>query len=110
MIDFPILSSLILLPILGALFIFFSKSLHWETLKHSFGVTTEVMKVCIPENERSKCRWSARSHVLIWIVAIGCSIFFQTWLPVLFVVNRTGHSGCNAHQDINRTHLLLINE
>jgi fatty acid desaturase len=44
------------------------------------------MKVCIPKNERSKCRWSARSHVLIWVITITCSIYFQSWLPVLFVV------------------------
>ena len=44
------------------------------------------MKVCIPENERSKCRWSARSHVFIWLVTIFCSIYFQSWLPVLFIV------------------------
>ena len=44
------------------------------------------MKVCIPENERSKCRWSARSHVCIWLVTIFCSIYFQSWLPVLFIV------------------------
>ena len=67
-------------------FIFFKNSLQWETIKHAFGVTTEVMKVCIPENERSKCRWSARSHVCIWLVTIFCSIYFQSWLPVLFIV------------------------
>ena len=67
-------------------FIFFTKSLHWETLKHAFGVTTEVMKVCIPEKERSKCRWSARSHVFIWVATIVVSIYFQSWLPLLFIV------------------------
>ena len=67
-------------------FLFFKNSLQWETIKHAFGVTTEVMKVCIPENERSKCRWSARSHVCIWFVTIFCSIYFQSWLPVLFIV------------------------
>ena len=44
------------------------------------------MKVCIPEKDRSKCRWSARSHVFIWIITIACSVFFQSWLPVLFIV------------------------
>ena len=67
--------------------IFFHKSLHWETIKHAFGVTTEVMKVCIPENQRSKCRWSASSHVFVWIATILFSIFYQTWLPVLFIVD-----------------------
>ena len=67
-------------------FLFFTKSLHWETLKHAFGVTTEVMKVCIPEKERSKCRWSARSHVFIWVATTLASIYFQSWLPLLFIV------------------------
>jgi len=53
----------------GAIF-FPHKSLYWETIKHAFGVTTEVMEKCIPEKERSKCRWSARSHVFIWVVTI----------------------------------------
>ena len=72
------------LPFSG--FIFFTKSLHWETLKHAFGVTTEVMRVCIPKSERSKCRWSARSHVFIWVATIVASIYFQSWLPLLFIV------------------------
>ena len=72
------------LPFSG--FLFFTKSLHWETLKHAFGLTTEVMRVCIPENERSKCRWSARSHVFIWVATIVASIYFQSWLPLLFIV------------------------
>ena len=67
-------------------FFYLHKSLHWETLKHAFGVTTEVMKTCIPEKERSKCRWSARSHVLIWAITIIISIVYQSWLPLLFIV------------------------
>ena len=67
-------------------FIFFHKSLHWETIKHAFGVTTEVMKVCIPKDEISICRWSARSHVFIWATTIIVSIIFQSWLPLLFIV------------------------
>ena len=67
-------------------FVFFKNSLQWETIKHAFGVTTEVMKVCIPEKERSKCRWSARSHVFIWCVTIVFSLLYQTWLPLLFIV------------------------
>ena len=44
------------------------------------------MKVCIPEKERSKCRWSARSHVFIWVVIIIFSIIYQSWLPLLFII------------------------
>ena len=67
-------------------FIFFKNSLQWETIKHAFGVTTEVMKVCIPENERWKCRLSAWSHLSIWIISIASSVYFQSWLPVLYVL------------------------
>ena len=67
-------------------FFYLHKSLHWETLKHAFGVTTEVMKTCIPEKDRAKCRWSARSHVLIWAITIIISIVYQSWLPLLFIV------------------------
>ena len=67
-------------------FIFFKNSLQWETIKHAFGATTEVMKICIPENQVSKCRWSARSHVFIWSLTIAISLIYQTWLPLLFVI------------------------
>lgn len=67
-------------------FIFFKNSLQWETIKHAFGVTTDVMKVCIPKNERWKCRLSAWSHLSIWIISIASSVYFQSWLPVLYVL------------------------
>ena len=44
------------------------------------------MKTCVHENERSKCRWSARSHLLIWVVTIAMSIICQSWLPMLYMV------------------------
>jgi len=67
-------------------FLYIHNSLHWETIKHACGVTTDVMKVCIPEKERNKCRWSARSHVFIWVATLAASIYFQSWLPLLFIV------------------------
>ena len=44
------------------------------------------MEDCIPAKERSKCQVSARIHVSLWILIIGSSIFFQTWLPVLYLL------------------------
>ena len=64
----------------------FHKSLHFETIKHSLGINTQVMDQCIPEKERLKCINSARVHVSLWIIIIVTSIFFQTWLPVLYFV------------------------
>ena len=40
-------------------------------------ITTSVMEQCIPKKERSKCRWSARSHVFIWVVTIFASLYFR---------------------------------
>ena len=59
------------------------KSLHLETIKHAFGITTEVMRQCIPEKEIAKCRSFARLHVVMWIVIILFSFIFKSWLPIL---------------------------
>lgn len=69
----------------GTVFIF-HKSLQFETIKHALGFTTDVMKQCIPERERSKCRNSSRIHVSIWLITILVSIIYQSWLPVLYIV------------------------
>ena len=63
-------------------FLFF----HLETIKHAIGIVTPIMEDCIPAKERSKCRVSARIHVSLWILIIGSSIFFQTWLPALYLL------------------------
>ena len=44
------------------------------------------MEHCIPEKERSKCRNSARIHVGIWIIIIICSMLYQSWLPMLYLM------------------------
>ncbi len=64
----------------------FHKTLQFETIKHAIGITTPVMKHAIPEKERYKCRRSARIHVSIWLIVIVSSIYFQSWLPVLYLV------------------------
>ena len=66
--------------------LFFHKSLQMETIKHAMGITTEVMEHCIPEKERSKCRNSAFIHVGIWIIIIICSMLYQSWLPMLYLI------------------------
>jgi fatty acid desaturase len=59
-------------------------SFHWETIKHAFGFTTPVMKECIPENERLKCRIFSLIHIFIWIIIIIISFYYETWLPALY--------------------------
>jgi len=61
-------------------------SFHLETIKHAIGIVTPIMKDCIPVKERSKCRVSARIHVSLWTLIISSSIFFQTWLPTLYLL------------------------
>ena len=72
---------------LGNLFFYKSyAALHLETIKHALGITTLVMKDCIPENERGKCRMIARIHILIWIIIIGLSFYYSTWLLALYIL------------------------
>ena len=62
------------------------KSLQFETLQHSLGITTNVLRECVPEREINKCRASARIHVSIWIISAGASLYFNSWLPLLYIV------------------------
>ena len=66
--------------------IIFHKSLQFETIKHAIGIKTNVMKQCIPLKEHLKCKYSAMIHVFIWIIIILISIFYQTWLPILYII------------------------
>ena len=61
-------------------------SFHWETIKHAVGITTPVMKDCIPKNEIPKCRMFSRIHIIIWLTIIGLSFYFHSWLPTIFLL------------------------
>ena len=63
-------------------FLFF----HLETLKHALGLTSVVMKDCVPKQEQSKVRLFARNHVILWTIIIVASIYFQTWFPILYLL------------------------
>ena len=81
-----LLISLYVIPF-GSLFLIHRKqSAQIETLKHALGITTPVMEQCIPDTERSKCRWIARLHVTIWLSIIFLSFYLNTWMLVLFVL------------------------
>jgi len=69
----------------GLLF-FLHKLSQLETLKHALGITTLVMKDCIPDKERSKSRWISRIHVAIWLGSIFLSLYLTSWMPVLFIL------------------------
>ena len=69
----------------GKLF-FLHRFQQFETLKHALGITTDVMKECIPEKQRGKCRVIARIHVSIWLLVIFAAIFYKSWLPILYIL------------------------
>ena len=72
----------------GNIFVLFKGnfSFHMETIKHALGITTSVMKDCIPENERSKCRLFARVHIALWILIILISFYLNSWLPIMLLL------------------------
>ena len=61
-------------------------ALHLETTKHSVGIKTPVLINCVPEEEHNKVKYVARIHIILWILIISSSIYFQTWLPVVMLL------------------------
>ena len=59
---------------------------HIETIKHALGLNSIVMKDCVPKKEQPKLRFFARIHMILWILIISFSIYFQTWLPILYLL------------------------
>ena len=57
---------------------------HLETVKHAIGIPSSVMKDCVPNKEKSKLKLFARIHVVLWIIIISSSFYFQTWFPILY--------------------------
>ena len=60
--------------------------LKYEVLKHSLGIFSPVVKITAPEKEKKKMLWNSRLYVLIWISVIMFSIYYQTILPVLYII------------------------
>ena len=61
-------------------------ALHFETIKHALGVKTPVLVDCVPKEEHNKVKYVARIHIFLWMIIIGSSIFFQTWLPLVMLL------------------------
>ena len=59
---------------------------HIETIKHALGFTSAVMKDCIPKYEQSKMRLFARIHLILWMIIVSYSIYFQTWFLILYLL------------------------
>jgi fatty acid desaturase len=61
-------------------------ALHFETIKHALGITTVVLTDCVPKEVHTKVRFAARIHILLWVIIISSSIYFQTWLPIVLLL------------------------
>ncbi len=83
--SYPSLSNFIFSFIPFAELIRFKHAWKFETIKHALGVTTLVMKDCIPENEIWKCRLISRIHVGIWITSFILSFYLMNPLPALLI-------------------------
>ena len=59
---------------------------HFEIIKHSLGIISNVVKITVPENEIKKVINSSRLYVLFWFIVIMISIVYGTWLPILMIL------------------------
>jgi len=96
----------------------------FEVLKHSVGFFSPVIEISAPLKEKKKILWNSRFYVFIWLGIIFFSIYFETILPILylllpnyygkpiwFLVNVTQHLGAALDKKDHRecTHSLNIN-
>ena len=59
---------------------------HFEIIKHSFGVISNVVKLTVPEKEIQKLINSSRLHVFFWFIISIISLYIQSWLPVIMIL------------------------
>ena len=96
---------------------------HFEIIKHSLGIISEVVKLTVPENEIKKLINSSRLHLSFWFLVITLSILIQSWLPIIMILlppfygntilmicTMTQHAGlaenCKDHRKSTRTVIL----
>ncbi|MEM9418591.1 MAG: NADH:ubiquinone reductase (Na(+)-transporting) subunit F [Planctomycetota bacterium] len=53
---------------------------------HSLGRMTPAEATYVPESEYPKVFWRARVYAAIYLTIFGLAIYFQTWLPFVFVL------------------------
>ncbi|MDB4069788.1 fatty acid desaturase [Candidatus Pelagibacter sp.] len=71
-----------IIPFLDLVFI--KKHISFEIFQHAFGVKTEVMEECIPENAQAKAILNSRIYVVVWSLIGLWSILASTWMPILY--------------------------
>jgi len=59
---------------------------HFEIIKHSFGIISNVVKLTAPKNEINKVINSSRLYVLFWFIIIGISLYIWSWLPLIMIL------------------------
>ena len=52
---------------------------HFEIIKHSLAIISNVVKLTVPEKEIKNLVISSRLHVLFWLIVILISLYFQSW-------------------------------
>ena len=83
------------------------KTLQFEIVKHSMGYLTDVVKQNAPEKEKSIIIRNSRLFVLLWLLIISISIYYNSWLPIfLFLV--PNYLGAPLNQIVNITQHLGV--
>ena len=59
---------------------------HFEIIKHSLGIISNVVKLTVPKKEIKSLIISSRLHVFFWLVIIFISIYFGSWLPIIMIL------------------------
>ena len=62
------------------------KLIKYEVIKHSLGFFSPVISITAPEKEKGKIVWNSRLYVFIWICVISLSIYYKTFLPIIYII------------------------
>ena len=86
--------------------LFLHRLIKYEVIKHAFGYFSPVVKISAPAKQKKKILWNSRLYLFIWISIIILSVYFETFLlilyfilptyygkPLWFLVNVTQHLG-----------------
>ena len=59
---------------------------HFEIIKHSLGLISNVVKITVPKKEINKVINMSRIYVSLWLLIIGISLFLNSWLPIIMII------------------------
>ena len=58
----------------------------FEVLKHAFGFFSPVVNISAPDTEKKKILWNSRLYLFIWLFVIAISIYYESFLPILYII------------------------